>query len=52
MSHKDKNFDYGIDINLGASDIVNGAGPQYTIKEIEMESAIKQVLDECEKHGK
>ncbi|NMM64880.1 hypothetical protein HBE96_19985 [Clostridium sp. P21] len=49
--NKNGNMQNGKDINLGASDIVNGAGPQYTIKGIEMESEIEEVLEESKKHG-
>ncbi|WP_217302854.1 hypothetical protein [Clostridium sp. 001] len=49
--NKNGNMQNGKEINLGASDIVNGAGPQYTIKEVEMESEIEEVLEESKKHS-
>lgn len=49
VTNKNRNMQNGKEINLGASDIVNGAGPQYDIKEVEMESGIEEVLAESKK---
>lgn len=54
---KNKNFREVKDLRehqpkaLGASDIVNGAASTFKIEEVEMEDAIKKILNEINEEG-